>query len=364
MGLLRLFLALVVAADHYRIHILRNADQATLDFLMPFRLWLNSGYAVFLFFVVSGFLISYALANKYPRDRAGTIAYLQSRFIRIYPLYWFLYLISAVMFAAVFAPGPLGRLLGLVLVGSDWAPQFPGGPSLREIFPPYLSMAWALGVEVVFYLIAPLVLRSVTVSLVAFVLAMGIRFALVHTFGFHETWTYFFAGSSFMFFLIGHFARMVYSRFTHRFGNANLLGLIFCTGLLSLTPTQNFDNMYFYLAVIAFAFALPHLFEKTKDSSVLNFIGDWTYPLYLFHLLVMYVLYDASFAPFFRLAGQDKGFAFILDTDSVGVALNLLVFLAICVVASIAMHMMVERPLAAIARRLFASLRLRSHIAA
>ena len=38
-----------------------------------------------LFYVVSGFLISYALANKYPAGLRGSIAYLQSRFIRYVP---------------------------------------------------------------------------------------------------------------------------------------------------------------------------------------------------------------------------------------------------------------------------------------
>lgn len=227
MGLLRLFLALVVATDHYRIYILRNADQATLELLAPFSLWLNSGYAVFLFFVVSGFLISYALANKYPPGGEGTVAYLQSRFVRIYPLYWFLYLISAILFAAAFTPDPFGRLVGILLIGSDWAPQLPGGPSLRGIFPPYLSMAWALSVEVVFYLIAPLLFRSIIVSAVVLVGAAIVRFALVQRFGFDETWTYFFAGSSLVFFLIGHFARIVYCRFTRDLGNVNLLGLVF-----------------------------------------------------------------------------------------------------------------------------------------
>src|SRR4051812_4112196 len=100
MGLLRLFLALVVAIDHYRIHIIPDADARTQIYLKYLTLWLNPGHAVLLFYVISGFLISYALANKYPPGAHGTICYLESRFTRIYPLYWFMYAVSAFVFAA------------------------------------------------------------------------------------------------------------------------------------------------------------------------------------------------------------------------------------------------------------------------
>lgn len=127
---------------------------------------------------------------------------------------------------------------------------------------------------------------------------------------------------------------------------------------------RNFDNVFFYLAVVSFAFALPHLFKKTKDSRLLNFIGDCTYPLYLSHLLVMYLLYDAAVAPFSALAGADKRFAFIPDASPAGVAMNLFAFLGICIAAGIVLHVLVERPLAAITRQAFACLKSRKQGAA
>jgi peptidoglycan/LPS O-acetylase OafA/YrhL len=125
-----------------------------------------------LFYVVSGFLISYALANKYPPGRSGVIAYLKSRFIRIYPLYWFMFAVAVFVIDGAFYPNFTSIALGLILVGGDWIPFLAKNPNGWQIYPPYMGLAWTLGVEVTFYLLAPLLLRSVLVSSIAFLLAI------------------------------------------------------------------------------------------------------------------------------------------------------------------------------------------------
>ena len=62
MGLVRFFLALVVAVDHWRVIVLHEKC-ILLDDVVKFGF--NAGYAVMFFYVISGFLITYTLTRNY-----------------------------------------------------------------------------------------------------------------------------------------------------------------------------------------------------------------------------------------------------------------------------------------------------------
>src|SRR5580658_6106669 len=91
MGAVRLFLALVVAFDHSRSFCLFPHQ---LDLPVFYALGFNAGYAVMYFYIISGFLISFVLRHKY--NHAGVAAFYESRFIRIFSLYWPIALITLV----------------------------------------------------------------------------------------------------------------------------------------------------------------------------------------------------------------------------------------------------------------------------
>lgn len=86
MGILRLFLALCVATSHYRIIVLGQYGSSERDapFIIYSFLGLDAGHAVFIFYIISGFLISYALQNKYKNE---TYRFYRARIKRLYPLY-------------------------------------------------------------------------------------------------------------------------------------------------------------------------------------------------------------------------------------------------------------------------------------
>src|SRR5258708_40202610 len=73
---------------HFSIYVLLPIDRPAAEVANFLRLGFDAGHAVIFFYVISGFLISYALENKY---RENTRAFYQSRFMRIFPLYWFIY---------------------------------------------------------------------------------------------------------------------------------------------------------------------------------------------------------------------------------------------------------------------------------
>jgi len=73
MGVVRIFLAWLVATDHLY-------------------------HAVLFSCIISGFLITYTLTCNYKRDLSGTLKFYRDRFIRIVSLYWPMVIRTLVLF--------------------------------------------------------------------------------------------------------------------------------------------------------------------------------------------------------------------------------------------------------------------------
>jgi peptidoglycan/LPS O-acetylase OafA/YrhL len=88
-GAIRLFLALVVAFDHWRDLVITPAGHAlSVRQETIVKLGFNAGYAVLFFYVISGFLIAFTLRHNYDAGRAGALPFYRNRFVRIFSLYW------------------------------------------------------------------------------------------------------------------------------------------------------------------------------------------------------------------------------------------------------------------------------------
>ncbi len=265
------------------------------------------------FFVISGFLISYVLEKKYPANTESTYKFYKSRAIRIYSLYWVMYLFSALVINPecvhkIWSSGPLNYLPSLFLFGVDWRVSFGDYPhEYYGLFPIGLNQAWTLGSEMAFYLIAPFVLRSLTATLVLLIMSAMVRAALVHVFGFFESWTYHFFPSIILFFLLGHLSRVVHNkiRLPNKVG-IGFLGLAIFFMMLSVN--RIFDSPYFYLGIVSFALSLPYVFELTKNNRILNFLGDTSYAIYLIHVMIIVYIWPliSPHIPFIAISNHPK----------------------------------------------------------
>src|SRR5262245_49983460 len=139
MGAIRLFLALVVAFDHLRSSLLIPAHH---DIWAGYALGLNAGYAVMFFYIISGFLMSMVLSEKYTSDAAGTRQFYWSRFIRIFSLFWPLVLLVLMLnqdcLSAFYAHSAVDKLTGLFLFGMTWRISFGNIPNFNwdaAVFP-------------------------------------------------------------------------------------------------------------------------------------------------------------------------------------------------------------------------------------
>jgi peptidoglycan/LPS O-acetylase OafA/YrhL len=180
---LRFFAAMAVAASHVELmkqyHGLPNAYERPAVYELG-RL------SVTLFFVLSGYLITYLLLTE--KERTGTVdvrRFYIRRILRIWPLYFALVLVAFLVLPRVgtFEIPKLTEALG-----GHFAATFP----LFLVFLPQLALsiydpvpfaepAWSIGVEEQFYLLWPLLIRQskrfVVLAVAVIVLVVGARHA-------------------------------------------------------------------------------------------------------------------------------------------------------------------------------------------
>jgi peptidoglycan/LPS O-acetylase OafA/YrhL len=202
MGLLRLFLALCVVVDHLR----------------PFdpRYVLDAGTAVHCFFVISGYYMAMILTEKYSGSPGR---YLLNRVLRIWPAYLtVVFTTVAILYVLLrfmgYLEGPLIPLLGmrvtpspgaqawlgltqLSIFGQEWSAFqriMPGGNLAWDMGMSaavgvevwkfnLVPQAWSLGIEEVFYLMAPWYTRLSKWALGAILMVGLAVFALPTTIG-------------------------------------------------------------------------------------------------------------------------------------------------------------------------------------
>lgn len=296
MGMLRLFLALVVALSHLQGRFLQPDYALAVDW--HWFLGVNAGFAVMWFYMISGFLMSTVLTDKYPRSVAGTRAFYTARIVRIFSLYWPLLLVVMALdtegrqtFSAASWPD---QFTNIFLFGSDWRVAFAAYPQLHfDALPAQLYQAWTLGAELTFYALAPILLRSwkLTTGLLI-VSAITRAVCVTEVGGFDTNWTYLFFPATMLFFLLGHVARCTAVRWPV-FGHAaaGTILLTFSFGVLLIGGPADWDSIRFWMAALCFAAALPAVFVATRSMRLLNALGDLSYPLYLTHAGAMNVLF-------------------------------------------------------------------------
>ncbi|MGN6291496.1 MAG: acyltransferase family protein [Chitinophagaceae bacterium] len=136
-GLFRFLLAFVVVIYH------------SVDFLTI------GHYAVYVFFMLSGYWIFRMYNEKYSTYKNSYYVYICSRLARLMPLYWLILLVSLIAYTI---PTISQRLAGLE--GQGWTIAAFNFLALGLANSPhqFIGTAWSLDIEIQFYIIAPLLL--------------------------------------------------------------------------------------------------------------------------------------------------------------------------------------------------------------
>jgi peptidoglycan/LPS O-acetylase OafA/YrhL len=266
---------------------------------------------------------------------------------RIFSLYWpllFLMVLLNDTNARQIFSSPQTALCGTVLIGSDWILNFASYPvDDYRCFPNELAPAWTLGAELTFYAFAPFLLRYTRLALAVFCASAALRLAILALAGPSNAWTYHFLPATICFFLLGHFARVLFDRWrTPAIVSFGLLAGAVCFSLPS-TLIVSWDNPYFYASILCFAAALPGVFAATRRLSLLNWLGTPSFPLYLTHAALIHAVFNPT--SWLSFAGEAlMRSAKEFSDPATGGAVVITVFCFFCIAAAIIAHYVVEDP--------------------
>ncbi len=299
MGIIRILLALAVVSVH------AGGPIAGVAFFG------NGVTAVELFFILSGFYMALVLRTKY---RGQARRFYLARLIRLLPIYWILLGLSlaastAILLLTGHATGlfyglqealphgwlyPAAALANLFIVGSDALLLY--GDLARQPTGHLLALpvVWSLAVELLFYGLAPFLLRWRPLPLVAgFLLLLALRCLLwLPSHGSWTPWNYFFAPSALHLFLLGVLAYLAYEKLQAAprcLGLVRVLGWPIFFGLIAnilFYQKWGVFHLQDYRFYFLFAASLPVVFVLFRAIRIDRAIGDYAYPLYLAHDLV------------------------------------------------------------------------------
>jgi peptidoglycan/LPS O-acetylase OafA/YrhL len=311
---LRFFAAYLVVLHHSE-HIRMKYGLLNLK---QFSIFNNGGIAVTFFFVLSGFLISFLLLKEFGKTQTISVRkfYLR-RVLRIWPLYFFLIIIGSIILPYI-----------LHLFGSDYI--FPY--NFKDVFFYYLFFSpfmvnifygnhlleplWSIGVEEIFYLLwAPLFkfFRKYLLSIILSVVIIRVIIMYYSHIGFlsplidrlvsmlrFEAMAIGSLGAYFIFNYGNYLSHFIFSRISQFFLIIFvLLRLIFFQFLVDnsmifniLFKTPIISQLLF---MIIFTWLIINISVNSRsiiklDSKILNFLGNISYGVYMYHMLVVFFI--------------------------------------------------------------------------
>ena len=256
------------------------------------------GLGVDLFFVISGFIMVHVTRDLQTGADASGL-FLLRRVLRIYPLYWVVSF--AVLAVYLYRPE-------MVFSGIDSAPDLVKSFTLwPDSRPPLLAIGWTLTFEMMFYLVFALSLLLPRRFLPIF---LGLWAAVIITAQiplragmfppspalgllFSPMSLEFILGAALGLYLLK--ADMTAAQSIRLIVIGALAG-IFAAGILSLNDEWVLDNFAVRAAVFAGPAALIVFGIAARDragrpvSKALQTLGDWSYAIYLTHILTLAVI--------------------------------------------------------------------------
>lgn len=304
MGLIRTLLALAVVLGHTQsAYVLvggRNAVQ--------------------MFYVISGFLISYVLVER--RAYASPWVFYANRYLRLYPIYLVVALLTVMGYALSLPSGFLGVyqqapwtavtwlfVSNLLILGQDWL-MFIGVQAHQLVFavdfktsdvPLWKGLlapqAWTLGVELSFYAIAPFIVRRRAWLWCLLAVSIALRVVLIRLgIGMNDPWDYRFFPTELAFFILGALTHQIlrpwYARYLGRDALARLswgaVGVMLSAVVVyPYVPMANLLKSALLFALLLPC--LPLMFVRQSGSKIDRAIGELSYPIYICHWLVIEV---------------------------------------------------------------------------
>ena len=338
MGALRFLLAVCVVSAHT---------------LGPSGFGVGGQLSVEIFFLVSGFLISFIL-NESPRYASIRDFYV-SRGLRIFPLYFIVTGLSALLVVTLAALGNKSLVLSTFEESDTFAKLLLSLGNIGILFQDmtfFLStddgatqlvhaldahgnglyaglltpQAWSLSLELMFYLLAPLVIRSnkALFALLALGIALRCYFFFWTTLE-NDPWFDRFFPIQIAVFALGALSHKLISpayRSSSGVLQSNAFRGICYVAVLAFiafyTTIPGPDFLKQLLAILSVATTLPVLFSTQTEWKLDGFLSNLSFPIYLWHVLVINLI-----SVLFSKIGFQDGFVLFALTLVVSIFLSL-----------------------------------------
>ena len=310
MGSLRFILALAVLLSH----------AGSTYVLIGGRL------AVHLFYVISGFLISYILIEKKAYSKISN--FYINRYLRLYPIYF----VVAILTLLAITLGSFGVIekypyfeftknapfsANLLLIFSNITLFFQDLVMFLSVVNNHLvfsadiskseinmwqalllPQAWTLSLELNFYLIAPFFLSKRKILISLFLLSLALRIYL-YSIGLekNEYWSNRFFPTELCFFLLGSLSHQIIlpiyykilsKKYLDKYAYLATYALILIVIIFWDIPIQQEVKTILLFCLFPMLLPLAFLFQSKRGWD--RIIGELSYPLYICHILVIYII--------------------------------------------------------------------------
>lgn len=250
-----------------------------------------AAYAVWGFYLISGYLMAYVLNSHYGFTASGLTSFYKNRLIRIYPGYFLAVVLGIVIYKACLLTGvdlnalnpEFGRpnSISSVFFNATLIPVF----QTTKLFVP---VSQALGLEIGFYLLAPLIVINRHCAILAVVITAGINYkyqidASSFAVRYSSYWTALFAFSA------GTLVYFYKSNLT-KYANLKIAVCLWIFQIYLIEKISMFPWEYgLYVSLIFTAYVLISCCDL-KVSKIDILLGDMSYLVYLFHTTIGYLL--------------------------------------------------------------------------
>jgi len=307
---IRALAALLVLVSHVELYKARDKLPSLFDSSLNYFVKSSGKNGVYIFFCLSGFLITSLLYKEY--EHAGTVSiknFLIRRLLRIWPLYYF------VMILSFFVLPPLinsffeiqgnGRYYHLVnTIHDSWTEKliyyfsFLSNLALKQNHVvAFASQSWSVSAEEQFYLIWPFLLVSLRYKFfISSILLMIFSYFLkdiAAIFSGNSLFRSFVTCLDFTYISIGCLAGAIFTKFRSR-----------VEGLLNIPVTKLilfilafyclFNDVSKYIKGIIFITAIIANIPESRlnlRSKMLSYFGKMSYGIYMYHSIVVFSVF-------------------------------------------------------------------------
>ena len=276
--------------------------------------WQIGTYAVFAFYIISGYLMTTLMQQSYGYQAAGVRDFMLNRLLRLYPSYWAviaLTLLAIALIGADFAsaynklivvPNSFGEWLGVLgMVYIGWFPN--------QVSPNLAPTTWAITVELFFYVCIALGLSKTRLRVYCWLTASVGYVIYCQVAALDWPHKYFPIPAASLPFAIGAYIYFLRQDSTAPLTSNWITAPWFrLTLLLANAATTLYIPMYFqtgfYVSlllsiVLCFELAMERRWPGWIGERLDKAIGDYSYPIYLMHwqvgMVVAYLLYGTAF---------------------------------------------------------------------